>query len=213
MWPLIKLLPAKTNFIYTPYAWLLGIISAIACAASLFFTIYPMTPPCGGLNCGVDFKGGTVIEFMSPTPIDLADVRAAMGDLPVGDVQPQSFDEFNALVRYEPPEEADPAQVASQVRETLNAALGGNLNFTRLEVVGPKVSGELFFLGVVALLCGICLMLVISGSALASPSGGGDHRADARRAAHVRLVRLHADGFHADGGGLDPHHYRLFHQR
>lgn len=158
MWPLIKLLPAKTNFVYASYAWVIGVISLLLCIGSLYLTLVPLVPPCGGLNCGVDFKGGTVLEFSSPAPIDLAEVREAVSALPVGDVQPQQFDANNALVRYETPEGADAAQVSTQVREALSARLG-DVTFTRVEVVGPKVSGELFLLGVIALLCGIGLML------------------------------------------------------
>jgi len=159
-WPLIKHLPNKTNFKFVAFAPFLCAISAIACVAALFFTIYPATPPCGGLNCGVDFKGGSVIEFTAPAPIDLSEVREALSGLPVGDVQPQAFeDPRNAMVKYEVPEGADANQTAQTVRAALQETLG-ELNFTRLEVVGPKVSGELFFSGVLALLCGIGLMLV-----------------------------------------------------
>jgi preprotein translocase SecF subunit len=160
MWPLIKLLPEKTNFKYVLLAPFLCTISLIACIASLYLTLFPLTPPCGGLNCGVDFKGGTVIEFVDAEPIDLGRVREALSDLNLGEVRPQLFeDPRNALVRYETPEGADPNQTVALVRETITQTLG-EVRFSRVEVVGPQVSGELFVLGVVALLCGIGLMLL-----------------------------------------------------
>ena len=161
MWPLIKLLPEKTNFTYVKFAPFLGAISVLACVASLYLTIFPLVPPCGGLNCGVDFKGGTVIEFSTaPNAVDLGAIREPLNDLGLGEVQLQGFtDPTEAMVRYETPEGADPVQTSTLVQEAITRALG-DVNFGRRDVVGPKVSGELFLLGVIALLCGIGLMLL-----------------------------------------------------
>ncbi len=161
MWPFIKLLPEKTNFTYVKFAPFIGILSLLACVASLYLTIYPMTPPCGGLNCGVDFKGGTLIEFSTaPNAVDLGAIRDPLNDLDIGEIQLQGYtDPTMAMVRYETPEGADPVQTSVRVQEAISSALG-EVNFGRRDVVGPKVSGELFLLGVVALLAGIGLMLV-----------------------------------------------------
>jgi preprotein translocase SecF subunit len=158
-WPFIKLLPEKTNFRYVGIAPFLGFISLVACVGSLYLTLFPLTPPCGGLNCGVDFKGGSVIEFSAPQPIDLSRLRT-LNDLDIGEVQIQGFtDPRQAMVRYETPEGADPAQTIGRVQTAITQALG-EVTFQRRDVVGPKVSGELFLLGVVALLAGITLMLL-----------------------------------------------------
>jgi len=160
MWPLIKLLPEKTNFRYVMLAPVLGVVSIIACVASLYLTIWPLTPPCGGLNCGVDFKGGTVLEFVDNEPVDAGRLREVLGELDLGEVRPQLFEDArNAAVRYETPEGADPNATVARVRQAISAAFG-EVRFTRVEVVGPQVSGELFLLGIVALLCGIGLMLL-----------------------------------------------------
>jgi preprotein translocase SecF subunit len=138
----------------------LGVISIIACVASLYLTIWPLTPPCGGLNCGVDFKGGTVLEFIDAEPVDAGRVREALGELGLGEVRPQLFeDQRNVSVRYETPEGANPSETVQRVRQAITAEFG-EVNFTRQEVVGPQVSGELFVLGIVALLAGIGLMLL-----------------------------------------------------
>ncbi|MGD9981071.1 MAG: protein translocase subunit SecF [Hyphomonadaceae bacterium] len=160
MWPLIKLLPEKTNFRYVMLAPVLGALSIIACVASLYLTIWPLTPPCGGLNCGVDFKGGTVLEFIDNEPVDAGRLREVLGALDLGEVRPQLFEDTrNAAVRYETPEGADPNATVARVRQAISAEFG-EVRFTRVEVVGPQVSGELFVLGIVALLCGIGLMLL-----------------------------------------------------
>ena len=161
MWPLIKLLPEKTNFRYVAFAPFLGALSLIVCIASLYLTLMPLTPPCGGLNCGVDFKGGSLIEFSTaPRPVDLGALRGPLNDLGIGEVQVQGFqDATSAMARYETPEGADANATASRVQEAIRQQVG-EVRFGRLEVVGPKVSGELFLLGVVALLAGIGLMLL-----------------------------------------------------
>lgn len=160
MWPLIKFLPEKTNFKYVAFAPFLMFLSLLACIASLYLTVWPLTPPCGGLNCGVDFKGGSLIEFSTEGPLDIGRIRTPLNDLGIGEVQVQGFtDGRSAMARYETPEGADADATLARVQDTIRQQLG-EVEFGRREVVGPKVSGELFLLGVIALLAGIGLMLV-----------------------------------------------------
>jgi len=161
MWPLIKILPQKTNFRFVAFAKLAAILSALAVIASLARALIPFEPPCGGLNCGIDFTGGTLIEFSTaPKAVDLAAAREALGRLELGDPQVQGFGEASAaMVRYQPPAGADTAQTAEQVRAALTQALG-QVTFEQPDVVGAKVSGELFTSGLTALGLAILLMLV-----------------------------------------------------
>lgn len=167
-WPLIRIVPQKTTFKFVRFARPFGILSALLVIGSLFLTIYPGTPPCGGLNCGVDFRGGTLIELSTqPNEIDLGAARSALSDLGLGDVQVQSYGSpsdpagrYHAMVRFETPAEADSEQALAQVRASLTEALGGQVEFTRTEVVGPQVSGELFTGGLIALGVAVVLMLV-----------------------------------------------------
>lgn len=166
-WPLIKLLPQKTNFRFVRYTRALGVVSLLACLASLFFTIYPATPPCGGLNCGVDFRGGTVLELTTaPRPVDLGAVRSTLDGLGFGDVQVQNFStdadpsgRSNASISLETPQGQNPAQAVERAKSALAERLGAT-RFTRTEVVGPKVSSELFSAGLMALAVAIGLMLL-----------------------------------------------------
>lgn len=160
-WPLIKLLPEKTNFRFVRYARVLGAISLIACLASIFFTVYPMRPPCGGLNCGVDFRGGTALRLSTaPRPVDVAAVRGVLGAQGLGDVQVQTFGgPTEALVRFEAPVGANADQVATRAKQALAERLG-TVRFGATEVVGAKVSGELFGAGLMALGVAIGLMLL-----------------------------------------------------
>ena len=61
-WPLIKVLPVKTNFHFVRLSKAAGILSMLLVIGSLAISIFPFTPPCGGLTCGIDFKGGTVLD-------------------------------------------------------------------------------------------------------------------------------------------------------
>lgn len=161
MWPLIKLLPQKTNFKYVVFAPFLGVISLLACVASLYLTVVPFTPPCGGLNCGVDFKGGSMLEFSTtPRNVDLPALRS-LNEIGFGEVQVQGFtDPTAAMVRYETPENISSTEAQATMRAAISERLGEGVHFGRADVVGAKVSGELFLLGVAALGAGITLMLV-----------------------------------------------------
>jgi len=157
MWPLIKLLPAKTNFKYVKFAPVSGVISLLLVIGSLVAAIW-----MPGLNFGIDFRGGTVLELSTPgRAVDLGRAREAMGRLGLGDVQVQAFgDATAAQVRFQTPPSREPAEVVANVRDTLTRELGQDVRFTRADVVGPKVSGELFQSGLMALGLAIALMLV-----------------------------------------------------
>jgi preprotein translocase SecF subunit len=161
MWPLIKFLPEKTNFKYVVLAPFLGALSLIACLASLYLTLVPLTPPCGGLNCGVDFKGGSLIEISTaPRNVDHAALET-LGQVGFGEVQVQGFtDPTAAMVRYETPENMENSEAQAIMRRAITERLGEGVHFGRADVVGAKVSGELFLLGVAALGAGITLMLL-----------------------------------------------------
>ena len=161
MWPLIKILPVKTNFQFVKFARYAAILSTLAVIASVTRALIPFEGPCGGLNCGIDFKGGTVLEISTaPTPVDLGKVRAALERIELGDVQVQVFGApTEAMVRFQTPAGANPAQTVDKVKATVRETLG-QVKFERTDVVGPKVSGELFQAGLLALLLSIGLMLI-----------------------------------------------------
>lgn len=159
-WPLIKILPQKTNFKFVKYAPVMGGISLLLAVASLFFTVWPMQPPCGGLNCGVDFSGGTVMEISTaPAAVNVEAVREAVEGLRFQDVTVQGFGQpTDALIRFQTPEgesEAIQAQVAQALTSAQSTAV-----ITRTEEVSAQVSGELLTNGVMALVVAMALMMV-----------------------------------------------------
>lgn len=181
MWPLCKLIPEKTNFTYVKFAGFaafLSIAAVLTTFASILtggFTqnpiaVYQTTPGSTqqklgkvfekSFNLGVDFKGGNSLELSAPATIPLDRVRAAVGELRLGDVQVQGFsDDKHAEVRFETPTGRDAASVNTEVMEKLKAVVPG-ITFENVQVVGPKVSGELFRGGILALGLAILLMLI-----------------------------------------------------
>src|SRR4051794_31461201 len=102
-WPLIKVLPVRTHFKFVRLAKYFAALSILAVIGSLAITLYPFKPPCGGLACGIDFQGGTVLEITtSPKPVDLAAARASLSGLGIGDVQVVAFGQpSSAMVRFQ----------------------------------------------------------------------------------------------------------------
>jgi len=167
-WPLIKLLPIKTNFRFVRYARLFGSLSVLLVIASVFFTVWPADNKCGGLTCGVDFLGGNLIEMSTaPEPVDLAEIRASLNQQGVPDAQVQSYSvpgsdptgRFHAMAKFGNLEGVTAGETINRVKAGLTEDLGA-VQFTRTEAVGAAVSGELLQNGVMALLVAIVLMLV-----------------------------------------------------
>ena len=162
-WPLIKLLPTKTNFQFVRFAKYFGLLSAVLCVASIVGCFWP------GLNMGIDFRGGASIEVSKPAGqiLPLDDLRGAVGDLGLGDVGVQGIarrgtdvdDGSTAIVRFQIPEGRDQTQVVQQVETAITQAVG-EVNYSGVAVVGSKVSGELFTSGLMALGLAIALMFV-----------------------------------------------------
>jgi SecD/SecF fusion protein len=159
-WPLIKLLPITTSFKFVAFSRVAAIISVVAVIGSLALVLTPFKPPCGGLSCGIDFKGGTLLEISTaPKQVDLAAVRQSLEAQQMGDVQVQAFGSgTSAMVRFETPDNIAATEVVGRVKASLTQVLGA-VSFDRADVVGPKISGELFQSGLMALGLAILLML------------------------------------------------------
>lgn len=153
MWTL-KLVPAETKIDFIRLHITSFIVSASLVIASLglFFT--------QGLNFGIDFKGGTLIEIGTNGPADIADLRDIIGSLDLGEVQIQEFGSpEDVLIRVgEKADAIDNAENLSAVDQIRNA-LPQDVTFRRVEVVGPQISGELVRAGFLAVTVAIGLML------------------------------------------------------
>ena len=141
----------RVNFMRFKAVCFWGSIIAMALSLGLFFT--------KGLNYGVDFKGGSLIEVQSKAgPADIPALRTKLGGLGLGDVQIQQFGQPNdVLIRVEQQAGGEDAQQVALKKVT--DALGDTFIQRRIEVVGPAVSAELRRDGLIAVLGAIMAII------------------------------------------------------
>jgi protein-export membrane protein, SecD/SecF family len=107
-----------------------------------------------GLNFGIDFSGGILLEVRTPAAADLPKLRSTLNDLGLGEVALQEFGEpDDVLIRVERQSGGELAQ--QEAVERIKEALGRDYEYRRIEVVGPQVSSELFTNGILALFAAI----------------------------------------------------------
>jgi preprotein translocase subunit SecF len=152
-WPFIKLIPKNTTFGFVRFSAAAAIMSVLLCIGSIVacFTM--------GLNFGIDFKGGTVVEAVWNKPIEAQKVRDQLKTLELLDVGVQEFQQSNqVMVRFLATPGKDASATVDAVKGEIRQILPG-VTFPRVEVVGPKVSEELGGKGAAAL--GIAILLVV----------------------------------------------------
>ncbi|MEW5423889.1 protein translocase subunit SecF [Amorphus sp. 3PC139-8] len=151
--PLLSL-PTGTKFSFMKY-WRLGFaLSTLLSVLSivLFFAV--------GLNYGIDFKGGTLVEIQTKDgPANIAELRREIGELNLGDVQIQEFGApDDVLIRVERQPGGDDAQ--QRAIQLLRDMFGDRVNFRRVEIVGPRVSSELARAGVIAVVAALLAIMI-----------------------------------------------------
>jgi len=114
-----------------------------------------------GLNLGVDFKGGTLIEIRTEnSKITIAEIRESFLKMNLGDVTVKKFGKENDyLVKIEITK-SDDVNFIKSINDKLSADLGSVINFRRVENVGPKVSNELLRAGLLAITLSLAAMLI-----------------------------------------------------
>ncbi|MGF1474152.1 MAG: protein translocase subunit SecF [Geminicoccaceae bacterium] len=152
-----RLIPEKTHI---PFMALRRIAFAVSGAAMVLSMLLIATL---GLNFGIDFRGGILIEVRTPAPADLGRMRGALNDLGLGEVALQEFgQETDVLVRLERQQGDQAAQI--EATETVKTAIaelvGEDVSFRRTEFVGPKVSQELLRAGVFAVTLALIAVMV-----------------------------------------------------
>ena len=130
-----------------------NILSVGLVVISLVFLIFK------GLNFGIDFKGGTLIELRSnDTKINVSSLRDNLNQMNLGDVSVKNFgNETDFLIKFEI---NNNKQVIEEIKTNLDNSFGNNFTFRRVENVGPKVSAELLKSGVIAISLALALMLI-----------------------------------------------------
>src|SRR3569833_4766734 len=153
---LLRIVPDNTKFDFMRFRRISFPLSALLSIIAILLYFYH------GLNFGIDFKGGTLMEVRETAgAADLAKMRATLGGLGLGEVQMQQFGgPSEVLIRIAEQPGGDAAQ--QQAVTKVKAALGDQIQYRRVEVVGPRVSGELLSYGVIGLgLAIICILIYL----------------------------------------------------
>ena len=131
-----------------------NILSGILIIASLVFLVFK------GLNFGVDFKGGTLIELRTDkSSANITRIRDSFNQMNLGDVSVKNFgNETDFVVKFEKQNSNDP-QFIEEIKTKLSNSIG-SVDFRRVENVGPKVSAELLRSGVIAIALSLAAMLL-----------------------------------------------------
>ncbi len=150
----LRIVPDNTRFDFMRFRRVSFPISAVLSVVAILLYFHP------GLNLGIDFRGGTVIEVQQKTGnADLARMRATIAGLKLGDFQLQQFGAPNdVLIRISEQPGGDAAQQAAVTK--VKEALGNDVEYRRVEVVGPRVSGELLSYGTIGIMLAICGILL-----------------------------------------------------
>ena len=145
----------KSDIQFINYFRLFNFVSLILILISVGFIFYK------GLNFGVDFKGGTLIELrVENTEIGIGDVRQSFIQMNLGDVNVKKFGKGNDyLIKFEQTDK-NKENFIENIKTQLSKNLAGNFSFRRVENVGPKVSGELLKSGLIAIVLSLSAMLI-----------------------------------------------------
>ena len=140
----------KFNRFYNQF----NILSSLLIIISLILLIFK------GLNFGIDFKGGTLIELRSSdTKINVSSLRDNLNQMNLGDVSVKKFgNDLDYLIKFENKDKRE--NVIKEIKSNLDKSFGNNFDFRRVENVGPKVSSELLRSGIIAISISLAVMLI-----------------------------------------------------
>ena len=130
-----------------------NVVSSLLIIVSLVLLVFK------GLNFGIDFKGGTLIELRSTdTKINVSSLRDKFSQMNLGDVSVKKFgNDTDYLIKFE--NKDNKKNIIEEIKINLDKSFGNNFDFRRVENVGPKVSSELLKSGVIAISLSLAAML------------------------------------------------------
>ena len=144
----------NNRIIFSKYFKIANIFSLLAVIISVLFLFFK------GLNYGVDFKGGTLLEIrIENKNIKIQDVRSSLNIAELGDVNVKEFGiEGDFLIKFEKNANEN-EKFISELKNIISKKIGSAVNFRRVESVGPKVSSELLKQGLTAIALALGAML------------------------------------------------------
>ena len=112
-----------------------------------------------GLNYGIDFKGGTLIELRTETSISASSIRESLNSMNLGDVNVKNFGKKGDYLIKVEQKNTNNNYLIPEIKKTLSSNLSSDVDFRRVENVGPKVSSELLKSSVIAISLALVAML------------------------------------------------------
>ncbi len=152
----LRLVPAGLHLPFMDYHRVAVTLSVILFVASIALLVL------SGLNFGIDFRGGTLIEIRTPQVADLALVRSELNALDIGSVALQEFGSASDVLIRLPllvGDESVQQAAIDRIQTTLND-MYPDIEYRRVEFVGPQVSGELIEKGAQAVVVALALMMI-----------------------------------------------------
>ena len=144
----------KYNISFMNYFKKFNFLSLILFLTSLIFIIFK------GLNYGIDFKGGTLVEIrIQNNDIKVSDIRDSLNKLNLGDVNVKNFGEKSDFLIKIEKKLNNNESLMSEIKTSLDQDLNEEVNYRRVESVGPKVSAELLKSGVISI--GLALLMML----------------------------------------------------
>ena len=151
----LKLVPSTPDFKFVRYNRRAFLVSSVLIVGSL------VTFLMQGLNFGIDFKGGILVEISSSGPVDIGNLRGRMQTLELGEVQIQQFGTpTDVLIRVAEADGAVSTERDLTAVDEIRRDLEGEFEIRRVEIVGPQVSRELIQTGLLAVVAAISSMLI-----------------------------------------------------
>lgn len=151
----LKLVPSIPDFKFVRYNRRAFVFSSVLIIGSLLAFLMQ------GLNFGIDFKGGILVEISSSEPVDIAGLRGRMQTLDLGEVQIQQFGTpTDVLIRVAEADDAVSTERDLSAVDAMRQDLEGEFEIRRVEIVGPQVSRELIQTGLLAVVAAISSMLI-----------------------------------------------------
>ncbi len=152
----IRLIPTKTNFDFVKYkaiALVFSLVISIAAIGLIFVK---------GLNFGIDFSGGIVMEVRSNNNITIDEIRAALSKYGYAGALIQHFGKSgDIMIRIQPKDQVgSQVEEVKKIQEILQIVTDGQIEFRKVDYVGPKVGAEFVMSGVQALIAAIIGMLI-----------------------------------------------------
>ncbi|MEK9692664.1 MAG: protein translocase subunit SecF [Rhodospirillaceae bacterium] len=150
---LVSLVPVGTKVNFLRFRQIgMGLSLLLCLASAILFTTK-------GLNYGIDFQGGILVEVRTSGPANIGQIRGQISALGLGNIEIQEFGQStDVLIRIE--RQPGGAKEQNQAVEKVKSTLGSDVDYRRIEFVGPKVSGELVEAGVTAVLLALAAMLL-----------------------------------------------------